>query len=174
MNGCSLAQTSALHLLPAPYAHLRCLGGSTLHLVTVSGIGWQVSKPAVISRLEWGTALWTRVEEMRRWHLPGERMACGGPQGEASHRTEPWPFLNKMSLKVVDIWPETLRHPDGPCAPLLDHFPVPLFCFHLPFLLPCHPHFSRSVWNLQSYVFSRGGKTDSPVFGDSQIGPILK
>uniref|UniRef100_A0A452TSJ7 KRAB domain-containing protein n=1 Tax=Ursus maritimus TaxID=29073 RepID=A0A452TSJ7_URSMA len=45
------------------------------HLVSV---GCQVTKPAVISRLEQGQEPWMEEEEILRWSFPGERgSACG-------------------------------------------------------------------------------------------------
>uniref|UniRef100_A0A8C7AE90 KRAB domain-containing protein n=1 Tax=Neovison vison TaxID=452646 RepID=A0A8C7AE90_NEOVI len=50
------------------------------HLVSV---GYQVTKPAVISRLEQGQEPWMEEEEILRWSFPGERgPACRAGWGE--------------------------------------------------------------------------------------------
>uniref|UniRef100_A0A4X1TQY6 KRAB domain-containing protein n=1 Tax=Sus scrofa TaxID=9823 RepID=A0A4X1TQY6_PIG len=45
------------------------------HLVSV---GCQVTKPAVISRLEQGQEPWMKEEEILRWSAPGERTSLQG------------------------------------------------------------------------------------------------
>uniref|UniRef100_G1LLC5 KRAB domain-containing protein n=1 Tax=Ailuropoda melanoleuca TaxID=9646 RepID=G1LLC5_AILME len=48
------------------------------HLVSV---GEEITKPAVISRLEQGQEPWMEEEEILRWSFPGERGAACGRRG---------------------------------------------------------------------------------------------
>ena len=119
-----------------------------------SQTGCQVTKPAVISRLERGQEPWMEEEELVRWSFPGERGATDTHW--AAEQNLPCLFQTIVlkslgSLQVaVDIRSKALRCPHDSCCLHTSHrptgfllFPWPLergiFCFHS-FIPPCRPH----------------------------------
>lgn len=143
-----------------------------------SQTGCQVTKPAVISRLERGQEPWMEEEELVRWSFPGERGATD------THRAAEQNLLclfqaivlkSLGSLQVaVDVWSKALRCPHDSCYLHTSHrptgfllFPWPLetgiFCFHstLPspsetFSLNTYPVVMKQAFScFQGFVDSR-------------------
>lgn len=141
-----------------------------------SSTGCQVTKPAVISRLEQGQEPWMEEEEILRWSFPGERGAACGRRGWGQW-TSDWsqsrtlggfcfrqPFLKALGL-CKQLWtfgPRPWNAPNDSCHLHTSHittwslsFPwvleKDLFYFY-PFIWPSHLRPGLLSFSLESLV----------------------